>query len=104
MNEAQWQQRITDTCDAMKLRWHHETDSRRSKSGFPDLVIVGPMGLMFLELKSETGKVTADQREWMDALQGVHLSAIDGHFLAYVARPSDWDRVLMDLKLIAGRL
>lgn len=52
MNEADFQRRVTDYCDHLGLKWHHETDSRRSKAGFPDLVIVGPGGVVFLELKA----------------------------------------------------
>lgn len=44
LTEAAFQQRITDYCDWLKLTWHHETDSRRSRAGFPDLVITGPGG------------------------------------------------------------
>ena len=51
MTEAQWQSRVTDYCDLRRLRWFHSGDSRRdSCAGFPDLVIVGPGGVVFLEL------------------------------------------------------
>jgi hypothetical protein len=95
VTEAQWQQRITDLCDVLGLKWHHETDSRRSKKGFPDLVIVG-LGVIFAELKTERGKVTADQQEWLDRLR-------DAGVEHYVWRPSDWDFVLARLTRLAGK-
>lgn len=96
MNESEWQKRVTETCNLLSLLWHHETDSRKSKAGFPDLCIVGPKGLLFLELKAPKGKVSPQQQAWID-----HLAAAGAH--AYVARPADWDRVLSDLKRISGR-
>ena len=41
MTEGDLQQRITDLCDWLHLKWHHETDSRRTRKGWPDLVIDG---------------------------------------------------------------
>lgn len=93
MTEAQWQGRVTGLCDVLRLKWHHETDSRKSKSGFPDLVIAGPGGVIFVELKKQKGRVSAAQREWLMALTAAGASA-------YVWRPSDWpvaERVLRRL-------
>ena len=96
MSEAQWQQRITDTCDLLGLKWHHETDSRRSRKGFPDLVIAGPGGLIFAELKSQKGKVRAEQEEWIGAL-------LTSGARAYIWRPQDWPLVVQALYDLAGR-
>ncbi len=87
----------------LHLRWHHETDSRRSKAGFPDYVFVGPHGVMFLEIKATKGRVSPQQQAWVDDLSGSRN--IDGirTVTAYVAYPEDWDRVLSDLKRIAGK-
>jgi hypothetical protein len=68
---------------ARMLGWlvYHTYDSRRSAAGFPDLVMVHPQSgaQLFAELKSATGKVTAEQDQWLRAL------AIRG--AAYVWRP-----------------
>lgn len=96
MNEAQWQERITDLCDLLGLKWHHETDSRKSKSGFPDLVICGLNGVIFAELKTEKGRVTAAQEEWLAML-------INARVECYVWRPSDWFEVYHRLHRLAGR-
>lgn len=96
MTEAQFQRRITDLCDWLRLKWHHETDSRRSKSGFPDLVIAGPGGVAFAEVKTEKGRVTKGQSEWIEMLT---LAGVP----AYVWRPSDWEWVEEVLYNLAGR-
>lgn len=95
MSEAQWQRRITDLCDLLGLTWHHETDSRKSKEGFPDLVIVGK-GVIFAELKTMRGKMTAKQEEWNAALLAAGAEAV-------IWRPDDWDVVVDRLARLAGR-
>lgn len=49
---------------------YHTHDSRRSEPGFPDLVLVHPRRgeLVFAELKSDTGRVSHEQRAWLEAL------------------------------------
>lgn len=96
LTEAQFQQQVTDLCDVLRLKWHHETDSRRSKEGFPDLVIAGPRGVVFAELKTEKGKVTKAQQEWIETLER------SGAF-AYVWRPSQLPQIVVVLHLIADR-
>lgn len=94
MTEADYQKRITDLCDWLGLRWFHSGDSRRdSCAGYPDLTIVGPGGLIFAELKTERGRVTDDQFDW--------LGALSAHQPALVWRPSDWPLVEATLKELA---
>lgn len=50
---------------------YHTWDSRRSPSGFPDLIACHEQPgrpLMALELKTDTGQVTLPQQHWLDAL------------------------------------
>lgn len=48
---------------------YHTFDSRRSTSGFPDLTLCKTgRRTLFAELKSETGKLTDAQIEWLTAL------------------------------------
>jgi hypothetical protein len=94
MTEAQFQQRITDYCDWRRLKWHHETDSRKSKKGFPDLVIAGPGKIIFAELKSAKGRVTREQQEWIEAVRWAGITA-------YVWRPDDWPEVKAVLDWVA---
>jgi hypothetical protein len=66
--------------DVIKLaKWagwvhFHVYDSRRSPKGFPDLVLVHRESgrLLFVELKSRTGRVSPDQRIWLALLGKRH--------------------------------
>lgn len=73
---------------AKQLGWslrYHTFNSKRSAKGFPDLVLVHPAKslVLFRELKTEKGKTTAEQDEWVSALAGAGQDA-------GVWRPSDW--------------
>jgi hypothetical protein len=64
---------------------YHTHDSRHSPEGFPDLVLVRPPDLLFVELKTATGTLTQAQKDWLCTLgdcPGVEV---------HVWRPSDWD-------------
>lgn len=74
------------------LRWekwlcYHTYDSRRSQPGFPDLVAVRGSRLMFVEFKSEKGKLRLEQVDWLDAL-------VKAHGEVYVVRPSTMNAFL----------
>ena len=95
MTESEFQQTVTDLCDWQRVRWHHEVDSRRSKRGFPDLVLVGKR-VIFVELKKQTGRVSREQQEWLDSLEAAGQEA-------YVWRPSDLPQITKILREIALR-
>lgn len=63
----------------------HAFDSRRSPSGFPDLVLVRDR-VVFAELKGATTRITRDQQHWLDA-----LDAAGGE--VYLWRPDEWDEI-----------
>jgi hypothetical protein len=50
-------------------------------AGFPDLVLAGERGFILAELKTDTGRVSAAQTEW--------LKACNPHVECYVWRPRD---------------
>jgi hypothetical protein len=52
-------------------------------AGFPDLVLVRGSRVIAIELKSDTGNLTDEQRIWLDALS-------DAGVLAVVWRPEHW--------------
>ena len=61
--------------------WHvyYVRDSRRVTSkGFPDLTMRRGHDVLFAELKTNAGRLTQDQQDWLLALGGV------------VWRPRDW--------------
>ncbi|QEP08750.1 VRR-NUC domain-containing protein [Glutamicibacter sp. ZJUTW] len=67
------------------MRIYHTKDSRGSEAGFPDLVMIHgkTKQVLFVELKSQGGRVSAAQELWLDDLR------LGGQF-AEVWRPSDW--------------
>lgn len=89
MTHAGLQKAVTDLCDWYGLRWHHEVDSRRSKSGLPDLVIIGgqreggPVAVLWRELKVPPDRLTRDQ----DAFAG-DLVASGSDWAVWT--PADW--------------
>lgn len=80
------------------LRAFHPRDSRRSEKGYPDWTITGPGGVMWRELKTQRGRVTAEQQAWLDG-----LAAAGGD--AKVWRPADLlnGTVAAELAALAGR-
>ncbi|MGG7653524.1 VRR-NUC domain-containing protein [Kocuria rosea] len=76
-SEDQLQNHVLQLATVFGWRFHHETDSRRSRPGFPDLVLVHPkLGrVLWRELKSERGRVRPEQREWISDLQAAEADA-----------------------------
>jgi len=64
----------------------------QGKAGFPDLVLVRKRGkharVIFAELKSDKGKLTDEQREWMRQLEG--CKGVE----TYIWRPRLWEDIL----------
>lgn len=89
MTERQFQAAIVQLARTAGWRVYHTHDSRRSEAGFPDLVLVHAKRrqLLFMEVKSERGRLSKDQREWLDDLSKATLTA------GGVVRPSDWGLV-----------
>lgn len=73
---------------ARELGWseYHTYNSRRSKSGWPDLVLVRGERIVFVELKTETGRTTAAQDRWIELLTEAKQTV-------YVWRPSSWPQI-----------
>jgi len=74
---------------------YHTYDSRRSKAGFPDLTAVKGSRLMFVEFKTEKGKVKEAQVEWLDALVATHGEV-------YLVRPSTMDAFLKNVATLGS--
>ncbi len=82
VTEAELLSTIRDACRWGGLLCYHTFDSRRSERGFPDLCIVGK-SVLHRELKSSRGRLTPDQRTWLDRLTEAGADAA-------VWRPADW--------------
>lgn len=64
---------------AFDLGWlaYHTHDSRRSNPGWPDLALCHPKRGRFMvrELKKMNGRVSPEQRKWLDALRTADVDA-----------------------------
>ena len=92
VSEADFQTRIVDYCRLLQLLVFHDHDSRRNIAGFPDLVIVGSR-VLFVELKTETGRLRPEQEVWLDRLRKA-----TGDSAVAVWRPSDWPHAMKILR------
>jgi hypothetical protein len=88
MSERDYQEAIVEAARVCGWRVYHTHDSRHSPAGFPDLVLVRPPQLLFVELKSARGVVSADQRDWIADLR--HSTTVK----AGIFWPQDEDELL----------
>ena len=71
-------------------RCYHTLRSKGSQPGFPDWTLVRDR-IVFLELKTETGKVSVAQAEWLADLNKAGVEA-------YVVRPRHFDEIVCVLR------
>lgn len=94
VTELAWQKSIIELAEEY-CGWlvFHDQDSRKNNPGFPDLVMAHHRhGVVYLECKTEDGKVRREQRLWIWTLQ-------QAGEVAAIVRPSDrdWvDRIIRD--------
>ena len=93
MTEAQLLANVR--AEAKRQGWlcYHTHRSDRSEKGYPDLTLVRGGTVMWVELKSEKGRLSAEQKEWLAALGLPWLKVA-------VWRPQQWydgtiERVLL---------
>jgi hypothetical protein len=93
--EADFQKAVTDALTILGWRWIHYRPGRSSRGwrtplsgakGFPDVVAVRGDRVVFIELKSETGRLTDDQADWLLALGQAGAEV-------HCWRPADWPEV-----------
>ena len=93
--ERDWQKTVTDALDVFGWRWIHFRPARTEKgwrtpvsgfAGFPDVVAVRADRVVYIELKTEGGRLGQGQAEWLAALG---LAGAEVHCW----RPSDWAEV-----------
>lgn len=66
---------------------YHTHDSRGSEPGFPDIVATNGEQLLFSELKSNKGKLTMEQQQWLELLRripGIDVNLWRPHHMADV--------------------
>ena len=84
ITEKAFQAQIVQLALLTGWKVYHTHDSRRSEPGFPDLVLVRPRQVIFLEVKTAKGRISKAQEEWMQLLRTT------GN-IAAIVRPADWD-------------
>lgn len=84
VTERQFQAALVQYLRLMNWRTYHTKFSIGSDLGFPDLVCVRAGRCCFIELKAESGKISAAQAEWGELLAGVG-GTVEYHLL----RPND---------------
>lgn len=90
ISEADLQRTIIEYAQLNGWLVYHTHDSRHSAAGFPDLTLVRER-VIFAELKSEKGQLSADQQVWVARLKAAGADA-------QVWRPSDWDQIAETLR------
>lgn len=97
MTEDQFLTRIIDAAQLLGWHVHHCRPARtadgrwrtpvQGNPGFPDLVLARNGVVIIAEVKTDRGRLTEDQRGWLDAL----------HDTARVWRPAGWEQILIEL-------
>ena len=66
---------------------YYQTPVQAEGKGYPDLCLVRGDRLVFAEVKAISGRVSQEQKEWLEAL--THTGKCE----VYVWQPNDWDKV-----------
>ena len=114
ISEAAFQSAVLDFAGLNGWKAMHMADSRREvvrkktgarlfvgdrlARGWPDLTLVRGGVMVLAELKSERGRLSPEQREWLDALRIV-AAAAPGVVLVRVWTPASWPDVELTLAL-----
>lgn len=89
ITEKEWLEQIRTLAKQLGWYTYHTHRSRRSEPGFPDLVLVRDR-VLFVELKTETGKATDVQADWLARLQLAGANA-------FLWRPGDLEDAAREL-------
>lgn len=90
MTEDELLKFVVDRALALELLVFHSTDPRRDTGrGFPDLVLAGPRGVIFAELKATHGVFSDDQKAWAKMLTMATSGQPWSTWVSWY--PADWD-------------
>ena len=67
ISEVNFQAQIVKLAKLRGWKVYHTYDSRKSKKGFPDLILIRDERIIAAELKTRKKTTTTEQREWLDA-------------------------------------
>ncbi len=101
ITEREFQDQIIELAKIYKWMIHHDRPAMTGKGwrtaiqgdkGWPDLCLVRDERIIFAETKSETGKLSEEQKEWLDILEATKRCEV------YTWRPSQWPEIVLLLK------
>lgn len=84
--EKDFQRFVIDLAHANDWWVYHNPDSRRSSAGWPDLVLVREPECLFVELKTEKGRIAEQQQTVLKKLSLCQLET-------YIWRPRDMTEI-----------
>lgn len=88
MTEAQLQANVEAALTRFRWSWLHDRDPRRNRAGFPDVLAARAGVVVGAELKTERGRTSPAQEQWLRDL-GAH---------GYLWRPRHWlDGTILDI-------
>lgn len=105
-SERSWQRQVVELAQLLGwVTWHDQATNSprrcracgavrtlpRNVAGLPDLLLVRPPRVLFVELKAERKRPDRAQADWLAVL--ARCPGVE----AYCWRPSDWPRVLATL-------
>lgn len=92
VTERDFQQQLVDAARWLGWLCFHTFDSRKSEPGFPDMICVGTGAnrgrLLAIELKSESGRVSAEQLKWLTGF--MDCGGVETH----IFRPAQVDQAM----------
>lgn len=98
ITERSFLKQVTQLAVTLGWRCYHTQLSKWSEAGWPDLALARPPRLLLVELKSEKGKLTPGQQEWLELLRS--CNGVEVHLW----RPSDWERITRTLAPVGIRV
>lgn len=85
VTERELTAQVVELAKMLGWRRYHTWRSKHSAAGYPDETLVRDR-VIFLELKTETGRVSAEQRDWLRALDQANAEV-------YLIRPRHLDQL-----------
>lgn len=92
MSERELQACVEKLCKLLGIMYYHTHRSDRSVAGYPDYTLIGQRKLLMVELKSDKGKVSPAQTQWIEAFRRAGVDA-------RVWRPAQWRDGLIEAQL-----
>jgi len=93
IKEKDFRQQVVDLAKLLGFMAYFSWTSIHSPRGFPDLVLAHPekKRVIYVELKSEKGKISLAQDEWLKTLADCGQEV-------YVWKPSSWEEIVKILR------